>query len=214
MTALKGSPGPRSSNAAWKIDPNLLQDEDSMDHVRDPLQESLENDPLVTPLAWDTLKVTWKPIIQDARRVLRPVVWPSPSDTARRHNMATRMFFASVSPAAERTLSRAVLAHVASYVQSSGPRRRTPPVDTTVALVYLEVASGPCGSSPPHKASYRVFGRPRGAHTTEEQTSREQPRGAESWTHYEGRVAEGQTHYRSSGLGPPAGRGDPRERGW
>ncbi|KAH7963786.1 hypothetical protein HPB52_022896 [Rhipicephalus sanguineus] len=65
VTTLRGSPGPRSGNSGWRIDPNLPQDEDSVERVRDRLRESLENAPPVTPLAWDRLKEKWKSIIQE-----------------------------------------------------------------------------------------------------------------------------------------------------
>ncbi|KAH7961443.1 hypothetical protein HPB52_009061 [Rhipicephalus sanguineus] len=70
-TTLRGFPGPRNGNPGWRIDPNVLQDEDSVKRVRDPLRESLENAPPMTPQGWDILKETWKAILQRSKAILQ-----------------------------------------------------------------------------------------------------------------------------------------------
>ncbi|KAH7955665.1 hypothetical protein HPB52_002808 [Rhipicephalus sanguineus] len=67
-TTVLGSPGPRNCNISWRLDPTLLQDEDCVQRVRDRILESLGNAPQITPHAWDSLKESWKRLLQEEGR--------------------------------------------------------------------------------------------------------------------------------------------------
>ncbi|KAH7967944.1 hypothetical protein HPB52_004215 [Rhipicephalus sanguineus] len=67
-TTVRGSPGPRNCNISWRLDPTLLQDEECVQRVRDRILESLGNAPQITPHAWDSLKESWKRLLQEEGR--------------------------------------------------------------------------------------------------------------------------------------------------
>ncbi|KAH7976370.1 hypothetical protein HPB52_012889 [Rhipicephalus sanguineus] len=65
---LRGSPGPRNDNLGWRLDPTLLEDEISVERIKDRLRETLRYASPMTPQVWDTLKEAWKSILQEEGR--------------------------------------------------------------------------------------------------------------------------------------------------
>ncbi|KAL1415266.1 hypothetical protein MTO96_029536 [Rhipicephalus appendiculatus] len=64
VTTVRGTPGPRPSDAAWRLDPAILKDDTSTQSVKTRLEETIRATPRVTPAAWDSLKAAWKTLLQ------------------------------------------------------------------------------------------------------------------------------------------------------
>ncbi|KAL1469968.1 hypothetical protein MTO96_040757 [Rhipicephalus appendiculatus] len=64
VTTVRGTPGPRPSDAAWRLDPAILKDDTSTQRIRTRLEETITATPRVTPAAWDSLKAAWKTLLQ------------------------------------------------------------------------------------------------------------------------------------------------------
>ncbi|KAH7973301.1 hypothetical protein HPB52_023366 [Rhipicephalus sanguineus] len=47
-------------NTSWRVDPALLQEQESIDRTREFLQVSIERTDQITPPVWDRLKIEWK----------------------------------------------------------------------------------------------------------------------------------------------------------
>ncbi|KAH7956175.1 hypothetical protein HPB52_006656 [Rhipicephalus sanguineus] len=77
-TTLSGFPGPCSDGQGWRLDSALLQDDDSIKHIRERLQESVTNAQDMTPLSCEALKEEWRRILQEEGR-------------ARKHRITTKM---------------------------------------------------------------------------------------------------------------------------
>ncbi|KAH7973273.1 hypothetical protein HPB52_023338 [Rhipicephalus sanguineus] len=65
VTTVRGSPGPRFSNTSWRLDPVLLQEQESIDRTTEFLQASIERTDQITPPVWDRLKIEWKAFLQE-----------------------------------------------------------------------------------------------------------------------------------------------------
>ncbi|KAL1484893.1 hypothetical protein MTO96_049924 [Rhipicephalus appendiculatus] len=65
VTTIRGTPGLRFSNTSWRVDPALLQDEESIEVITELLQASVERAGQITPPAWDGLKAKWKVLLQE-----------------------------------------------------------------------------------------------------------------------------------------------------
>ncbi|KAH7934859.1 hypothetical protein HPB52_001412 [Rhipicephalus sanguineus] len=65
---LRESPGPRNDNLGWRLDPTLLEDEISVERIKDRLRETLRYASPMTPQVWDTLKEAWTSILQEEGR--------------------------------------------------------------------------------------------------------------------------------------------------
>ncbi|KAH7939823.1 hypothetical protein HPB52_017921 [Rhipicephalus sanguineus] len=65
---LRGSAGPCNDNLEWRLDPTLLEDEISVERIKDRLRETLRYASPMTPQVWDTMKEAWKSILQEEGR--------------------------------------------------------------------------------------------------------------------------------------------------
>ncbi|KAL1415243.1 hypothetical protein MTO96_029513 [Rhipicephalus appendiculatus] len=90
MTTLRGSPGPRSGNSGWRIDSNLLRDEDSVQQIGRRLRESLENDLPITPQRWDSLKEEWRTTLQEEGKARKRRLTAQLNGTLRRIRIIRR----------------------------------------------------------------------------------------------------------------------------
>ncbi|KAH7961407.1 hypothetical protein HPB52_008892 [Rhipicephalus sanguineus] len=84
VTTLRGTPGPHNGNHGWRLDPSLLEDEHSVEQIRDRLRASLRDAPPMTPQVWDALKETWKAILQEEGRARKTRISAQMNELLRR----------------------------------------------------------------------------------------------------------------------------------
>ncbi|KAH7976477.1 hypothetical protein HPB52_014471 [Rhipicephalus sanguineus] len=84
VTTLRGTPGPHNGNHGWRLDPSLLEDEHSVEQIRDRLRASLRDAPPMTPQVWDALKETWKAILQEEGRARKTRISAQTNELLRR----------------------------------------------------------------------------------------------------------------------------------
>ncbi|KAH7976357.1 hypothetical protein HPB52_012614 [Rhipicephalus sanguineus] len=67
VTTLRGTPGPHNGNHGWRLDPSLLEDEHSVEQIRDRLRASLRDAPPMTPQVCDGVaEATWQKALERA----------------------------------------------------------------------------------------------------------------------------------------------------
>lgn len=64
VVTVKAKPGARRRDAAWRLDPVILQDDECVARIRSRLESSLLASPCASPADWDDLKATWRELLQ------------------------------------------------------------------------------------------------------------------------------------------------------
>ncbi|KAL1415254.1 hypothetical protein MTO96_029524 [Rhipicephalus appendiculatus] len=64
VTTKRGTPGPRSGNTGWRMDPAILKDDTSTSKIKNQLEETIRAISGVTPETWDSLKAAWRALLQ------------------------------------------------------------------------------------------------------------------------------------------------------
>ncbi|KAH7973278.1 hypothetical protein HPB52_023343 [Rhipicephalus sanguineus] len=81
---VRGKPGPAPNNTSWRIDSALLEDEESVERIKERLQASIESMRNLNPEEWDKQKETWKGILQEEGRTRKRRLTAEINETLRR----------------------------------------------------------------------------------------------------------------------------------
>ncbi|KAH7961440.1 hypothetical protein HPB52_009058 [Rhipicephalus sanguineus] len=84
MATVTGSPGTRTSNTTWRLDPALLKDDTSRQNIENFLKETIRAAPSVTPGEWDRLKAAWKALLQEEGRARKRQITKEMNELLRR----------------------------------------------------------------------------------------------------------------------------------